>query len=81
MHAKRPTNVSEGARYVGTMDEATYTTIKAAPQVAMAAGGAVRVFGGSSGARNAGFGTALAGGIGSQALAPDHEHTLAFRCE
>ena len=47
----------------------------------MAAGGAVGVFGGSQGARNAGFGTAVAGGIGHQALAPGYEYTLAFRCE
>jgi len=81
VHAKRPTIVSEGARYVGTMDESTYTAIKAATQVAMAAGGAVGVFGSSQGARNAGLGTAVAGGIGNQALAPGYEYTLAFRCE
>jgi hypothetical protein len=81
VYAKRPTNVSEGARYVGTIDEATYIAIRAATQVAMAAGGAVSAFGSSWAIRNAGFGTAVASGIGNQALAPGYEYTLAFGCE
>jgi len=80
VHEQRPTVVSEGARYVGTMDETTYTTIKTATAVAVAAGSAVEVFASSWRARNAGLGTAVAGSIGNQALPPGYEYTLAFRC-
>jgi hypothetical protein len=81
VHAKRPVVVSEASRYVGTMDESTYNSIKTATQVAMGVGGAVGVFADKQRASNAGFGTAMAGGIGHQAMGAGYESTVTFRCE
>jgi hypothetical protein len=81
VHAKRPVLVSEVSRYVGTMDESTYNTMRTATQVAMGVGGAVGVFANKESARDAGFGTAIAGGIGHQVMSPGYEYTLSFRCE
>jgi hypothetical protein len=81
VHAKRPVVVSELSRYVGTMDESTYNTMRTATQVAMGAGGAVGVFARKDKVSDAGFGTAIAGGIGYQVMSPGYEYTLTFRCE
>ncbi|RPH41517.1 MAG: hypothetical protein EHM87_19515 [Burkholderiales bacterium] len=81
VHARRPVVVSEVSRYVGTMDEATYNSVKTATQVAMGVGGAVGVLASKDRASNAGFGTAIAGGIGHQVMGAGYEYTLTFRCE
>ncbi len=81
VHAKRPVVVSEVSRYVGTMDESTYNAMRTATQVAMGVGGAVGVFANKERASDAGFGTAVAGGIGHQIMSPGYEYTLSFRCE
>lgn len=81
VHQKRPVVAGETARYVGSMPEATYAAMQMASDIAIGAGGAVGVFGNNSGTRKAGFGTAVAGGVVKEVLAPGYEYTLGFRCE
>lgn len=81
VHQKRPVVSGEGSRYVGTMPESTYNTLKAVSQVALAGGAAVGAVGRNSGTRAAGAGVATAGAIGAGTLEPGYEYSLAFRCE
>jgi hypothetical protein len=81
VHGTRAVALGDGSRYVGSLPESTYVAMQTAAGVAIGAGAAVGALGNSSGTRTAGAATAAAGGAAKGALAPGHEHTLAFRCE
>lgn len=72
--------VSEGSKYIGSMDESTYKNIKTGSKVASAVGGAGMVFGGKN-EKNAGGLLAIGGTAGTLATGNGYNYTMTFKCQ
>lgn len=72
--------VTEGHKYVGSMDEKEYQRYKTVSKVAQRVGGAGVVFGGKR-EKNAGGIVGIGGGIADQTLGNAYTYRMKFKCK